>query len=118
MRKKLKYIKEYLQYKSDVLGLELGSLSSKDDGYYKMELYDVDYIIQSNGSVILKVNFSEIGNANYNGKGVFKCVPADIEELSADVIPMDLTGILDDVFEENPEAIIDLVLQIYDEVKR
>jgi hypothetical protein len=118
MRKKFKYIKEYLQYNSEVLGLELGSLSSKDDGYYQMMLTDVDYIIQPNKTVILKVDFSEISDTNYNGKGVFKCVPADIEELSADVIPMDLTGILDDVFEENPEAIIDLVLQIYDEVKR
>ena len=117
MGRKLKYIKEYLEYQNDVLGLDLGNLASVKDSYYKMDLYDIDYLDQSGENVIIKVNFSEINNSEYNGKGTFKYIHSDIPG-STDVTPMELTGILGEVFDENPEDIIDLLHQIYDQIKR
>tara|TARA_R110000772_G_scaffold43995_1_gene101193 strand:+ start:17095 stop:17448 length:354 start_codon:yes stop_codon:yes gene_type:complete len=116
MEKKWKYIKEYLEYKSDLLGIDLGDLATVDDGYYKMDLYDVDYLDQSGEKVILKVKFSEINNPEYSGEGTFKYIHSDIPGFS-DVSPIDIRGILDDVFEESPENVIDLLHQIYDQIK-
>lgn len=117
MIRKFKYIKEYFEYQKNVMGMDLGDLASVEDGYYRMSLYDIDYVIKSDNTIIMKVGLSEIGNNSYIGKGTFRYTPSDIPGFT-DVTAMELTGILDDVFEENPEAIIDLIDKIYDEIKR
>lgn len=113
----MKYIKEYLEYTTNFLGINLGPIAEIEDSYYKMELYDLDYIDKNESEVILKVNFHEKEKPNYNGQGSFKYVHSDIPGFS-DVTPIKITGILDDVFDENPEAIIDMLHQIYDQIKR
>lgn len=116
MRGRFKYIKEYFEYKNNILGMDLSELASVQDDYYKMDLYDVDYINGSEDDMILKVNFCEVRNPHFNGRGIFKYVHSDIPGFT-DITPINLDGILDDVFRENPDSVIDFLYQIYDKIK-
>lgn len=113
----MKYIKKYekLEWDGNILGQQLGKLAEVSDDYYAMELNDVDFLEE--GVCVLKVHFYEKNNPSLNGSGKFKYVKSEIEGLKGDIVPIELKGILDDVFSSDTEAIIEFLFRIIDELK-
>tara|TARA_R110000772_G_scaffold20466_5_gene56950 strand:- start:106846 stop:107199 length:354 start_codon:yes stop_codon:yes gene_type:complete len=116
MEKKLQYLKEYLTYKNMLDDINLDKLAVVQDEVYTMELYDISYINYSETEVILKVNFYETNNPKHKGMGSFKHSHSDIPGVS-DTTPIKLNGVLEDIFEENAEIIVEFIEKIYDKIK-
>ena len=114
---KFKHLKtfEELSWTGNVLGQDIGELAEYDDGYFKMVLKDVDY---EGSDMILHVNFFEVNNKKNNGQGKFKYSESDIKGLSSgDIIPIDMSGIIEDVFYDDEEIIFEFINRLVDQIR-
>ena len=111
----MKYLKKFenIDWMNDIVQQDLGELSSVSDEYYIMNLKDVDFIKDQK---ILHVEFIEKEDDSFNGTGTFKYIPSGVEGLVGDITPIKLNGILRDVFEDDPEPIIDFLFKIIKDI--
>ena len=103
---------ESLKWEGDLMGTELGDLASYDDGYFKMVVTDVNF---EGTDMLLSVDFSEVNNPEYKGNGIFKYTKSDIG-LSGDIVPIEIHGILQDVFEDDGEVIYEFINRLVEQL--
>lgn len=103
---------ESLEWGGNLMGIELGDLASHEDGYFKMVLTDVDF---EGSDMLLSVDFSEVNNPEYKGKGIFKYTKSDIG-LLGDIVPIEIHGILQDVFEDDGEVIYEFINRLVEQI--
>lgn len=113
----MKYLKtfENIAWMSDIIKQDIGELSSFSDDYYTMNLKDIDFVDDNN--IILHVEIYEKNDKSFNGKGKFKYTKSGIEGITGDIVPIELDGILRDMFEEDTEAIIEFLYNIIEDLK-
>lgn len=116
MSNKYTYIKEYLKWKDEMLGIEMGNLAKTEDDYYRMILVDLEYLNADGSEMKMNVVFSEINNPRFKGEGIIRYKHSEIHGFE-EIIPVKLDGILYDIFEEDPGIIYDFVRKIYDQIK-
>jgi len=112
----MRYLKKFesSEWASDLLDNKLQTLAEFDDGYFKMVLKDIDY---KDDNMILKVDFFEVNNKEYNGYGEFKYIESDIPGLNGDIIPIKMDGILEDVYySDDEEVIFEFLQRIIDKI--
>lgn len=112
----MKYMKTFedLSWTGNILGQDIGDLAEFSDSYFKMVLKDVD--VESEGKLILHVEFFEKNNPQFNGKGTFRYYKSDIPGLTGDIVPVKMDGILEEIFYDDEEIIYDFLSQLVNDV--
>lgn len=105
---------ESLEWGGSLMGSKVGDLASHSDGYFKMVVKDVNF--DDNDNMLLTVHFQEVNNSKFNGGGIFKYVKSNIDGLSGDIIPIEINGILEDVFDEDSETIYEFINILVDQL--
>lgn len=101
------------QFSNIDLDLDFKEIHRVSDGHFNMILKDVE---RKNNEIILHVLLEEVSNPNFNGSGTFRYIMPNTRNLIGDIYPIKLNGILEDVFLDDPEPIIDFIINIIKDV--